>query len=287
MLPRIRFLAVTRAGMHFDATSAGPPARPPATEPPMIMRRLLLGAVLPAALLLARAPVGAQTARLTITVLDERTGNPIRDARVEVPGLRDRERTGGNGMVRLNIPTGGRLIEITRLGYAPVRIPIDLQANDEVTRIVRMTPEAVRVSGVTVRSERRNAHLDRNGFYERERTGLGSFMTSERIDQIRPSLTIDLFRYMRGFAVSYDRRGNPYVAVTRGNFGGNCAPLVFMDGMQVSARASEASRWLEIVSPEMIAGIEAFPGPATIPPQYNPTGSACGVILVWTKTGPA
>jgi hypothetical protein len=31
------------------------------------------------------------------------------------------------------------------------------------------------------------------------------------------------------------------------------------------------------------AGIEIYTGPSTVPAQYNKTGSACGVALLWSR----
>lgn len=251
-----------------------------------MLRAHLLGI----ALLLAPASLAGQTSgQLTLTVLDDVSGRPVADARVEVAGMRFPFRTDRSGVARIgDIPRGGRLVTVTRMGFAPGRLPVDLGDGEEAARTVRLSPEAVRLSGVTVRGDRRDARLEGNGFYRRERQGLGVHMTAERIDQLRPIQTIDLFRHVRGFNITYDKRGEPHVVSTRGISGlVGCAPLLYVDGMQVAARSAETGRWLEMVSPEMIAGIEAFAGPATIPAEYNPTGSACGVILVWTRTGSA
>jgi hypothetical protein len=256
------------------------------------MSALRIHAALLAALAaLAPAVAAAQEprpARVVVAVVDQ-LGNPIPDARVDVAGLRWAAHTNRDGVARVDrVPPGGRVIAVSRLGYAPERLLIDLQEGEEVSRTVTLAAEAVNLSGVTVRGARRDRALDRNGFYDRERRGFGAFMTAERIDQIRPLRSYELLRYMRGFAVTIDRRGNPVVATTRGpsSLGmGSCAPIVFLDGMQVSSRASNAVESLDLAPPDMIAGIEAFAGPASIPAEYNPTGAACGVILVWTKTG--
>ena len=34
---------------------------------------------------------------------------------------------------------------------------------------------------------------------------------------------------------------------------------------------------------DQFAGVEFYPGGATIPSQYNKTGSSCGVLLLWTR----
>jgi hypothetical protein len=42
-------------------------------------------------------------------------------------------------------------------------------------------------------------------------------------------------------------------------------------------------RDLEKMQVPQFGGIEIYSSPATIPPLYNMTGSACGVILMWTR----
>jgi hypothetical protein len=46
---------------------------------------------------------------------------------------------------------------------------------------------------------------------------------------------------------------------------------------------SAAIDWLDTYSPDQVAGIEVYNSPAEIPSMFNMTGSACGVIVVWTK----
>ena len=38
------------------------------------------------------------------------------------------------------------------------------------------------------------------------------------------------------------------------------------------------------MKPEQIEAVELYSSAATIPMQYNGTGSACGVILIWTRS---
>ena len=252
----------------------------------MMPRSFLLAA---AVLLIAATGAAAQTettARLTLTVLDQTSGSPVRDARVSIPEFRPTF-TNGRGVARVDrIPAGNRIVVVTRLGYAPRRVAIEFPAGGEVEQTVRMESEAVAVRGVAVQEERRDPTLDRGGFYERQRRGFGDYMTSETIDRLRPSRTIDLFRRMRGFMVNFDRKGNPYLMTTRGGVGMAvmCAqPLVFVDGMLSTSRGVSASMALDMVPPDIIAGIEAYAGASSIPVEYNPTGAACGVVLIWTR----
>jgi hypothetical protein len=177
---------------------------------------------------------------------------------------------------------------VTRLGYAGGRVAVELPAGGEVEQTVRLTTRAVAVEGVAAAAAPRDTRLEQSGFFDRQRRGFGAFMTGEMIDQVRPTRTIDLFRRIRGYNVSYDRRGNPFLVNTRGTAGLACSStLVFLDGMLATSRSVSPAAAFEMIPPESIAGIEAYAGPATIPAQYNVTGSACGVILLWTRTGSA
>ena len=39
----------------------------------------------------------------------------------------------------------------------------------------------------------------------------------------------------------------------------------------------------ELVPPSDVEGIEVYKGAATIPVELNGTGSACGVVSIWTR----
>lgn len=61
--------------------------------------------------------------------------------------------------------------------------------------------------------------------------------------------------------------------------GGNCPFDVYLDGVFQPL----AYRDLERMQVNEYGAIEIYSGPATIPSEYNHTGSSCGVILMWTR----
>jgi len=243
--------------------------------------RIQLAAVLLAAVFPSAA--AGQSAQLTITVRDSATGDPIRNAQVGIGGMEQSARTNGQGVARISrIPAGNRLVSVSRLGYEPVRIPVEF-GGEAVERTVQLVADPVRVRGVTATGEARDPALDLRGFYERQQHGTGAFMTADRIEELRPNRTVDLFRHLRGMRVKYDRvRGEYYVVSGRGGAGGDCGPPeIYLDGARVGFRANTFT----FIEPELIAGIEAYSGPATLPVQYR-SNAACGVVLIWTHMGP-
>jgi hypothetical protein len=66
--------------------------------------------------------------------------------------------------------------------------------------------------------------------------------------------------------------------------GGNCIARTFIDGISVQQSADHTID--DILSPDLIAGIEVYPRRLSVPPQYQDAiGGDCGAVLFWTKSG--
>jgi hypothetical protein len=221
---------------------------------------------------------------LLVKVLDEK-GAPIQGAYVTVGGVEHGESTDRNGEAKLAaIPQGNRLVEVKRQGYAYRRVAADFMGGDTVRKEVAMTPAPIELEGIVVTTWGRSMALVRNGFYDRQRRGFGAFMTRQRLDELRPYRTSEAFRYMRGFMVVPMGSTDVVVGSRGGGMRGGCLPAVYIDGMLMFVmNARDEADAINMVSPDDIEAIEAFQGAASIPAQYNPTGSACGVILIWTR----
>ncbi|HEX9579979.1 MAG TPA: TonB-dependent receptor plug domain-containing protein [Gemmatimonadales bacterium] len=122
-------------------------------------------------------------------------------------------------------------------------------------------------------------------FYRRRRSGFGRFITSWDIERRRPFYVSDLLRQVPGLSVTYGGFGRPVVRSRRGmsGFGGSCSPMVFLDGMRLAQDPDLGMELDDVTVPEHVAGIEIYTGPAQVPPEFNVSGSQCGVIAVWTK----
>src|SRR5688500_5052178 len=71
-------------------------------------------------LLAVSVPVVAQTGRITGTVADSVTGQPVIGAAVSVVGTNRVVGTTGTGQFTLtNVPTGARQVTVQVIGYAP------------------------------------------------------------------------------------------------------------------------------------------------------------------------
>jgi hypothetical protein len=250
-------------------------------------RVLVLFAACASLLPLAAKRSAAQRAEPAVLVLqvNDSSGHPIPRAHVVVGGMLAGTLTDARGVARLGgILPGNRLIQVNRSGYAFTRVAADFLSGDTVRRTLQMVSAPIELEGITATSWGRSTALRRRGFYDRQRRGFGSFMTTERIEELRPQRTLELMRYMRGVMITKDRRGHDMLISTRGMALGQCLPRVWVDGMQMfMSSADDQVAALDMVPPDDIEGIEVFAGPATIPAEYNPTGTACGVVLLWTR----
>jgi hypothetical protein len=228
------------------------------------------------------------TTTLVLTVVDSATRAPVSGARVGVAGVARPEFTNASGVVRIGpISPGQRIVEVRRVGYALGRVALDFGNRTRLEHEIALTAVPIELEAVTAVAAQQNRALEQSGFYRRERTGLGSFLRTEQIERLRPMRTIDLFRYMRGFQVSVTPRGEPLLVTSRGpvGFGSGCIPHVYVDGMRLAPGPGEnAAHMVNVIPPEHLAAVEAFSGPAQIPAQYNATGAACGVVLLWTRS---
>lgn len=243
------------------------------------MTRIALRTALAAAFLLA-APAAAQRASLRLTVVEAETGLPVAGARVSVSGVGQAALTGPDGRAELRgIPQGRRFLSVVRIGFATERAAVEF-GRSVVDADVELRPKAVELAALEVESGGRAPALRNAGFYERRRQGHGAFMDREQIARRSAIQMIDVFRQVRGFELAYTPNGKPVLRTTRGTCRGT--PQLYLDGvlMYDFERRGDPS---DFVHPDQVEAIEAYSGMGTIPPQYNSTGSACGVVLIWTR----
>jgi hypothetical protein len=66
----------------------------------------------------------------------------------------------------------------------------------------------------------------------------------------------------------------------------DCAPAVYVDRMYMGQEGYDVSID-EVVIPLEVEAVEAYAGPASLPAAFAGPRSRCGVIVVWTRRGPA
>jgi hypothetical protein len=245
----------------------------------MTMRALFLLPLLSA----LAAPLTAQVVRGK--VLDAATGDPVPQAEVTASTTEGRgagrTRAGADGSFSLELRAAGTFrLRAERAGYRPTvtdTLQVDARVTLEVEIRLSATAVAIEPLRVTARVEpphRRNLEL--NGFYERERRGIGRFVRREEIERHGDFTLAQTLSRIPGTQIQYVRV-HQYIFFPRSG----CRPWVFLDGSRMVVDASNDIN--SIVSPNQVEAIEVFVGPSEVPAEYAAGRGACGVVLIWTK----
>lgn len=215
------------------------------------------------------------TAGIAGQLLDRTSGAPVAGALVTVLGSAAPIRSDTAGrFAREGLAPGTYVLQVRSLGYTPASRIVDL--TDRQTLVIRLElePMAVGLAGVVVEGERYYQRGMR-GFTDRQKRGRGIYVTERDIKEKGARQLGDLLRNVAGVRQSC-RRGFCRVRMARDE----CAPTFFMDGFPANN-----STTLELPI-EGIIGIEIYRTATETPPEFLRGGATCGVIAIWTRTGP-
>ena len=254
---------------------------------------------IPLALALFSSMPAAGQVRVEGRVIDDLTTTPIPGAEVHVlsrDGSVLRRTTANDmGIFTFEVRRASAVrIRASSLGYESATTPILYFGEREFFRVeVRLDPDAILLAPLEVIawSERpENAIME--GFYRRQETGLGTFITREEFEERRPSLVTDILREVPGLEVAGSGTGTrPVVRIPRaGNR--DCTTQIFVDGFLLNGRriGGDGYRPMDFriddaVSPLSVEGIEIYKGLGTVPAEFLNPDAICGVIAIWTKRG--
>src|SRR2546425_651457 len=206
------------------------------------------------------------------------THEPIRRAQVFLAGTAFATTTDSVGQFAFtDLDAGVFMIEIRAVGFAPGtwRAPLKphqvLTHHFELERLPYELPEVV-VKGKRPLSVRRFADFER-----RRQSGMGAFLTQERIERANTVSLVDVLATVRG--VKQVCISNECVAkMVRSPPG--CYPQYYLDGNESS------SYFARLTPPQDVKGVEIYRGSSETPGEFQGSNSGCGVIAIWTKSAP-
>ena len=242
------------------------------------------------ALMLCAPGVRGQSSVLDGVVIDAANGAPVVGAEVVIlsldfqPVVRGSSDQSGRFRVTIDRELPQYYVYAIGLGY---RGYLDGPfSGDEVSRSIAfaLPPRALRLDSIEVstrRTQPRSRRLELAGFYNRQVSDPAAvYLTADDLADKPAVNTYQLFRGIAGVHVSPRRDGIGGWNVQLRN---RCFPRVLIDGTEILRLKAGMDVLDDYVSPTEIEGIEIFRSPGEIPTQYAGTGSACGLILVWTK----
>jgi hypothetical protein len=226
----------------------------------------------------ARAQDAAYRHRL-LGVYDSQTAEPIEGAEVSDALNKNSALTTKTGTVSLVfLPEGGTLIRVRKLGYKPATLMVAISPADTVPLTVLLEVAPQELPAVVTKADSSRYRSTRlREFEQRMKAGLGSYIGEEQIRKLeyRGSVT-NIVRMLPAIDVICPTKGMRTGQCWATSMRSGCPPLLFLDGMRMSDNDLEKHLAVQL------AGIEFHPT-ATVPPQYNQTGSSCGVLLLWTR----
>lgn len=230
----------------------------------------------------SRSARGKGAVRGIVRSLDEK---PVGGARVEAPVTGVSSLTRADGTFTIDsVPTGTQLIFVRQLGFEPLYVAVNVTSRQPAELRIILGPTANILDPVLV-TARRNSALEKHGFMQRQRAGLGVFINREDIEKRKPQFLTDLLANVPGIRVVHTMSGSivrsDRIAASILDASTPCTRL-FVDG----------SEWRTVmpgdidafVSPWDVAGIEVY-GSRAAPAQFSGADD-CITLVVWTQAQP-
>lgn len=249
-------------------------------------------------------PVAAQAdVGVTVTIRSDEDKAMLAGAQVEVMGTRRIATAGGDGVARLRVPPGPALIEVRKMGYRTERFSLNLPETDTIGIDVDLLVAPIRLRGLEATATQTEVALRDNGFYDRQASGMGTFLTGRDIARHPAARLTDAFRRVPGVRVirylpqmgrsagersAMDVDAQFRLASSRGNatLAGprTCWMDVYLDDVPVSIDP-EGGLSLDAISVSEVIAVEVYNGASETPGKYRRTTNGCGAVVIWTKRG--
>lgn len=229
-------------------------------------------------------------------VVADSTAQGIAGATVTLLDAKRTVLTNLQGEFRFPAMSSGRhVLEVRRVGYAPLRDSVLLPDSAGLALTVGLDRLPPVLDSVLVRATPPATYL--RDFEDRRKAGFGRFIDSVELRKHadnRP-LAFYLASHFPGLRVTPKKGiGEPtYLSGNRSQCSGkafscsglNACPIsLYVDGVPVFIPGlTPGPPDLDDYQATDYAAVEWYPGGATVPEQFNVTGSKCGVMLLWRK----
>lgn len=237
--------------------------------------------------------LAAAQARVHGTVRDSLQGTPLALVEVLVAGTDLTTTTDAQGRYAVTIPLGLHTLNFRRVGYHPVSRQVRLFTADSVRVDVVMLDQAQRLDSVVVVAPAPPRTWP-PGLEERMKDGYGRFITDSVLRRFEHT-TLSVALQQRVAGIRFRRYAGRTQALGRGG----CPMAIRLDGVLIyrpiyrrNARGDfiipvegpDAPPDLErLVTMVSLEAVEVYMGSGT-PGEFRSDGSACGVIVLWSRS---
>jgi hypothetical protein len=231
-------------------------------------------------LLLSRIDSGAKAGNATVSgrvVLEGAAANG--GSRVEVVGTDQVALTNEKGEFTITkLPSGSHVLLARHLGFGAQTVAVDLTSR-EPQRVTIKLPKFVAMIEPVVVNARRAANLDRVGFSQRQKTGMGFYLSPEQLKDRHPNLVTDILRTVPGLRISSGPAGDVVSSSRSVGLGGECVQYYVDDMPWQSTQPGDVNQF---VNPNEVVAVEVYQG-SNVPAQYSRGMGGCTTIVLWTR----
>jgi len=227
----------------------------------------------------AQAHAVTPTAGISGQVVNQQSRIPVSGARVNLIGTRLQSATDSAGrFTQASLGAGTYILEVRAIGYGVTSWVLRLADGELVDYVFELEPIGVDLAPIVV--EGRPGYFQRRmqEFEERRRSGRGIFITHDQIEASHAATMADLLRGVPGVRLNC-RSGVCTAQMTR-TARGICVADWVIDGVPASMSSTPH---LPVVG---IVAVEIYRSPSEAPAEFLKADSQCGVIAIWTKSGP-
>ena len=245
-----------------------------------------LSMLLLAALLAPAHSAGAQKGegRLVGLIVDKANGLPVGNAELLHMGDSRSTSSDSTGAYRFDgLPSGIVKFVVRAKGFPATSLVVALARGESMVRRIELDSSQVgRASSAQTLNRVRIEALPSLGpryadFERRRATGQGHYITSDEIEKGNFTSLQETVRGVRGVSVDCGGGLGCFIRMVRAPM--QCPPEYVVDdhvdnffGPNVAVRDIQA--------------VEVYTGPSDVPGEYAGRNAGCGVIVIWTKSGP-
>jgi hypothetical protein len=225
-----------------------------------------------------------ESARLAGTVIDRTSGAVIARADVVQLGVGRRVSTDSAGRFFLNDLAPGIVRVMVRVAGFPTKVvAVALASGESMSRVIeldstvtgRATAQRLPADEVVAQRPPAPRYVD---FERRRATGRGQYLDREELEKGGYSTLQDAMRGLRGVNVECGGGNGCNIRMARAPM--RCKPEYIVD-----------ERTDNMFGPDTpvrdLEGIEVYTGPSEVPGEFAGRNAGCGVIVIWTRAGPA
>jgi hypothetical protein len=175
------------------------------------------------------------------------------------------------------VRSGPITLRVRALGYGSQVVTFDLAAGQEVQRIITLEQAVQTLGGIDVNAVASSGYR-LSGFERRSQTGRGQYMNEQQIRQVNASTVPELLRGLRGILFECGGGAGCYVRMARAPM--RCLPDYVVDN-QLMNDFGPRTPIGDVVA------VEVYSGPGDVAGEFAGSNAGCGVIVLWTRSGPS